>query len=485
MNFDPRINQVVEKYSDIRAGYKAATSPGQQPTIPFNTSAKGFFRQMDQRMLGGRYAGIDKLFYTLVNGIVEDPDYAIMKDSKIYERMLRDPQIYYCLMVRKSATSGLDWSISPPNAYEKDTAAIGLASAAERRIRLMPQFNEFLDNMLDALLPGMSVTELCWELQEGKYIVKAHFPVNKDRTVFDREGAIRLRSPRAPVTGLVVPPYKFIVHRFNIADGSWLRPENAGYTYYGKGLADTPLYHYFFFKIQAMRYLMRTLERYGNPFKVFYTGSQNTRLASRAHEILAALENDASVVIPGKKGEMDVDVPKGMVPKDIFSSFIQYVDTLITRAILGQELMTEMPAVGSYAAAQVHQGVFERIVGSDGALLEDTINRSLMKYDAQLNTPNVKEEVRPEFRFKKVPKVDISVFLNAVQAALSMGVTVSEAQFRELTGLREPQEGEGTITPMQMQQPGQEGEAPKPQEQEAQQKPGKEGNNGQGRLRSR
>ena len=441
--------ELLDNYTEIRERYRALSQISVSPRNSIEqtlTDPHGFYH-VSPNQLSQQFANFDTLFLTLVQGIVEDPDFAQRKDSRIYERMMRDPQIFYCLAVRRCATSGLSWSISPPDAYEKDPKALELASAAERRIRRIPQFNELLDNILDAFLSGLSVNELCWQRKGEEYIVTEHYPRNKDRFVFDKNGNARLRTQQSPITGVAIPEYKFIVHRFNLTDGSWLRPEEAGYIYYGRGLADSPLYHYFYFKIQILRYMMRALERYGTPQKFFYSASQSKELANRMHEIMTSLENDSSVMIPGKKGEANVDIAKAMVSAQMFSSAIEYIDKLITRAILGQELMTQMPEVGSYAAAQVHASVFERIVEADRLLVQDTINRSLMMYDTQLNTPDAPEDIRPRFEFKRAPRVDLPLFLQVVAASRNLGVTVSEAQFRELTGLREPREGEGVIGP--------------------------------------
>ncbi len=436
---------VLEKYQEIRARYRAQAEGLSGAVSPPITDRHGFFLNRTNA-LTERVAGLDKLFYSLIHGIVEDPDYAVRKDAAVYERMMRDPQIYYCLMVRKAAISSLPWIVKPKAALAQDETAKRFALSCERRLHQIPRFSELLDNVMDALLPGMSLNEVVWKLSsKGEYTVKDHFPVNKDRIKFDKNGALYLLSPQAPTYGKLVPPYKFIRHTFNTTDGSWKKPETAGYAFYGRGLADTPLYHYFHFKMIALKYFMKELERYGMPFKILYTGPQNTLLADKLHEIMLALKNDAVVNIPGKKGDINVDIAKVASSKNVFGAFIDYVDRLITKTILGQELMTEMPGVGSYAAAQVHQSVFGLINTRDRMQVKDTLNRTLLTFDAQLNTPNLAEEYIPEFGFKKSAVEDTGIFLETVMMAGRLGLEVSEEQVREFTGLRAPAEGEKTI----------------------------------------
>jgi len=435
---------VMERYSDIRERYNRRLAT---PSTPASTlsSSHGFFKEDIGKQLTERYAGFDKLFLTMLQNIVLDPDYALMKDHRIYERMKRDPQIYYCLEVRKTATSGLPWDIIPPEGLELDERAKQTAQQAEERLRRVPDFIGLLDNIMEALLPGLSINELVWKVEDGKYFVKQHFPVNKDRFKFDKEGNPRLLQPASPSTGLPVPPYKFLTHSFNVTDGSWKEPSTTGYIYYGKGLADTPLYHYFYFKVTSLRFLLKTMERNANPFKIYYTGPQNAELADKLDEILAALQNDSTVGIPGKKGETNVDVANVVGNPKLFMTFIDYVDRLITRAILGQELMTEMPVVGSYAAAQVHASVFMRIVETDKAAVENTLNKTLLKYDHVLNNPGVPESYMPRFKFKRSRMEDAAYFVDLATKALSLGIDVSEEQVREVTGLRSPRPGETVL----------------------------------------
>lgn len=440
------IQPITENYDSIRASYLARAEGGGGAVRAGLSDHHGFFLSQPNNFLTERFAGLDKLFYTLVQGIVEDPDFAVQKDSKIYEKMLRDPQIFYCLYVRKAAVSSLPWIVKPAEGLEQDGIAQSIAKKAEIRLKKLPRFSELLDNIQDALLPGLSINELVWTVgSQGEYIVKDHHPVNKDRVKFDKIGRLYLLNPKASTTGTLCPPYKFIKHIFNVTDGSWKRPETGGYSYYGRGLADTPLFHYFYFKMMAMKFMMKELERYGIPSKVIYTGPQNTALAEKLSAIMSSLRNDSVTMIPGKKGDVVVEVMKTTRSGNMFALFINYVDSLITKTILGQELMTEMPGVGSYAAAAVHKSVFGIINEQDRMLIRDTLNRTLMVYDAQLNTPNIKEEYYPIFDFKKSPIEDVAGFLETVESATRLGVTVAVKQVREFTGLREPLEGEETI----------------------------------------
>jgi len=439
---------VLDKYDENRNGflqrsqprsnnYPRLTQKGLFQSDPFNSAIE----------LTTRTAGFDTLFHTLLQGVVEDPDYAFQKDSRVYERMRRDPQIFYCLDIRKAATKGLPWLIKPPRGFENDPEAIDAAATCERRMRKIPKFTTLLDNILDALLPGLSVNELVWEVNDqGEYIVKEHYPVNKDRVKFDAKGNLRLLKPSSPTIGAPVPNYKFIAHAFGMADGSWHRPERAGYIYFGRGLADTPLYHYFYFKVSGLKYFLQALEKYGNPAKILYTGPQNAALATKLQSIMMALRNDSVAVIPGNRTEIGVETYKPPNGAAMFKIFLEYIDRLITRVILGQELMTEQTGnQGSRALGQVHKSVFGWLVEADKNAIAATLTDTLLKYDAILNLSKLPEEKYPIFSFPSAALEDAAQFLATVRTASQMGIQISKSQVLEATGLKEPENDEDIL----------------------------------------
>jgi phage gp29-like protein len=193
--------------------------------------------------------------------------------------------------------------------------------------------------------------------------------------------------------------------------------------------------------------MMRALERHGLPFKIYYTGNDaDAVLSKKLDTILAALQNDSVVGIPGKKGDTDVDVIRTPSAINHFIEFIKYVDTLITRTILGQELMTEMPGgVNNGAAASVQRTVFGEISSIDRQQLAETITSTILEYDRVLNYPNLDVRYKPKFQFRSPLAADATQFLTTVQAAINLGLDVSEEQIREATALRQPANHETVV----------------------------------------
>jgi len=403
-------------------------------------------RAMNMRVLEERYAGIDRLFSTYMMGIVADPDFAKRKDPRIYQRMLRDPVIYSALLVRQLTTAALPWDVESVDESEE---ANQLALGYKQRLSQCRRLSETFQNMLEAILYGLSVIELMWKYTKIGYVVERTYPVMKDRFTFTVNGELRLKTPSYPIRGVSLPFGKFIPHTHDIQDASFDKPDDAGYCFYGMGLADR-LYHIFYFKMTAIRMWLKFLERHGSPFKIAYVREGGTAYDSMK-EILLALQNDTSIAIPGMKGE-DVEIEtsrSGGGGAMTFAGFVSdYCDELITRAILGQTMVTSVPKVGSYALGQVQESVLSRIVNFDKSGIEDTWNYYHVSYDMRFNVPNAPEELYPKLTFRYREPLDVEMYLRVADGVRSMGLPISEQDVREATGFRTPTKGEAIIAPI-------------------------------------
>jgi phage gp29-like protein len=471
-------NAFLSNYANYRSAVQNFGSESQQFAKPKLADNK-FYQEANiqdiiHQNLQERFGGTDKFFHTLLNGVVEDPDYAFRKDPRIYERMLRDPQINYCLQVRKLATASLAWEIVPPESLSGDPNVQKIADDCEQRLRHLPNMQSLIRQPMGALLPGIAAVELVWKYEKSLgYVVSSFYPWNKDRLLFDKHGNARLRAKQSPTTGLPVPPYKLLLHRVNVTDGSWANPNDVGYQYFGRGLADTPLYHYFFYKVTTLKYLLLALEKQGIPPKIVYAQGGNPQIAQKLGQVLQALKNDSIAVVPGSKEEFFVDTLRLQPNNPVFMAFIDYLDKAITRAILGQDLMTEMnSAHGSFAAAQVHKSVFDWIANADRTELEETLNASLIVYDMKLNAPKVEEKDYPHFRFKRAAAADPTAYLNFIREVVKLGLPVGAQHVRDALDIPQPGENEETINEIIEARMAQEQEQFAQQEQEQEPKQG-------------
>lgn len=388
-----------------------------------------------------RDAGLDKLFGAYQHNVVEDPDIALRKDPKFYERIARDPQVTSNMLIRETATATLNWHLEPADPSNKD--AVVIAELSEKRVRKIPHLFKLFRRSLRAILKGMSIVELLWNFnrETAEFTVNKHFPVSKDRIAVLPNGEYRLRTQHSPNYGKKLPPFKYIVHLHDIEDATWREPYDTTRLYHGRGLADR-LYYIIYFKNNALRFLLRALERHSNPQKIFYIPPGHKM---NLETVAKASENDVTMFLPAEKGKagtpgIDVDVldlKGGGYP--VFQTFIdEYCDRHITKVILGQTLTTDVPDVGSYSLGNVHQDTFNKLVYWDETALSETLTDSLIKYDVMLNHPTLPRSLYPRFKFDYVDISDIAGFLETVQTAIGLGLNVSENQFRQVTGIKKP-----------------------------------------------
>ena len=394
----------------------------------------------EQQWLGLRFADIDTLFNAFVYGILEDPDYALKKDRRIYERIERDPCVYSGIQVRALALAGRRWDMVPTEVGNE--RQVKLAKEVTQKVKRVRRWAECVRDMQDCLLRGLSVQEIQWKDSEyfGTKVPTQFHSVNKDRFVFDRLGKLRLRTRGNPVFGEPVPDFKFIPHTFNTSDGSWEAPEEAGYQYFGRGLADT-LYHVFYFKMNALRFWLKYLERHGIPQKIMWHPPHAGAQADKIKTVLDNLQNSSVATIPGKKDEYEVEVIQHSSRATAgFEMFVEnYCNRWITKVILGQELMTGVPSTGgNRALGDIQQNVFGWIINFDADCLQDTLQYTLIDYIRRLDYPQIPEEVFPKFRFRVMEPPDASSYLAAMQIMIENRVPCALEQAYELTGIRPP-----------------------------------------------
>jgi len=405
-----------------------------------------------------RAINFDDLFTYFVNNVVPDPDYALRQDRAIYEKMMRDPEIFADQRIRALAVAGLDWKINPGHKPNEKPTEIDkhIAKDVEYSLTEVPRLNESFENMQMAILKGMSVTGMTWKYVRGKWTYNYFYPVNKDRFCWTIKGQLRKLTRSSPVWGVPVVPYSFIPHVFNLDDGSFRNTSEAGYVFYGRGLADV-LYHIFFFKTHALRFWLMWLERYGIPTKVgTYTPPDDATMRNLMLNILKDIRNNTEIALPAGDGWKIDFLESADMGRRSFTEFVEeYCDKKIKLVYLGQTLTSGTDGVGSLALGRVHENTFGRIILFDAQCLEDTLTTYLVKAFVDINYG--KQRWYPKFKFMFKEEKDVAAFVNIITQLSNVGIEISKQQVREYCSLDEPideddvvptgrEEGEGQQT---------------------------------------
>jgi phage gp29-like protein len=243
------------------------------------------------------------------------------------------------------------------------------------------EFRYTISQMLEAVGYGYAVHEIVWnavETEMGTLILPTEI---KDRPQewfkFDDDGKLLFQDKTANRSQ--VPDKKFLVTRN--------RPTASNP--YGD-----PVYSRCFwpltFKKGGLKFWMLFVEKYGIPKALGKVPAgttvqdQNTFL-----KMLSGLVQDAVAVFPNT-GSVELLSPPAGTGSDIHSKLVQWADSEMSKAWLGETLTTEQTSSGgTQAMATVHNDVRADLAIDDAAMIESSINQ-LIRWIYEINWPTEK-----------------------------------------------------------------------------------------------
>lgn len=393
--------------------------------------------------IGARTADFRRMLAFWID-LVEDPDITARRDPMIHLRMMRDPQIYACFMIRSLATASLPTAIIARNDTQE---AKMYQTRVEKIFNNIPNFPRVTKNMLTAVPQGLSIQEVLWTIDENLWTVPHNlFPVHKDRFVADLDGNLALRSPLDMFWGEAVPPRTFIPHTFDQLPGSFMDPEEEGRIIFGLGLHDV-LYPTWFAKQIILRMDLRYLERFGNPTRIGKYPRKNNESREALRQLIDDLSHEQIALFPSDEGyELEHYEAAGGGHRG-FQDLIDYFDRQFSKAYLGSTLLLDIGDVGSYSLGRIHERTtFGRVAEYDHAAIASTFNTYLIPWLFELN--NWPKAFMPSFAFTMKESQDIAEVIEALRVLQTMGYSVSAEMVSEQTGFRKPREGETILSVM-------------------------------------
>lgn len=337
----------------------------------------------------------------------------------------RDTHYASVLGQRKRAVSGIEPVVMP--GAENDTRAKAAADAFEKVV-FAPQFDDAVDDLLDALGKGYAVVQPLWQFgevwQPGKYL--RHDPRNFQ---FDAADDLRIRSAETQ-DGLEVPPWSVILHRPRLKSGLTVRG----------GLARLVCWT-FMLKSYTLQDWAAFLEIFGMPLRVGrydrQASAEEKRVLLRAVRDLAT---DAAAIIPMGM-EIEFIEAKGGGGNAVFGAMADYLDKQVSKAVIGQTMTTDEGS--SLAQSKTHDEVRLDIRRADAKQLGTTISRDLAAPFTAFNFgPDV---APPQVVWPVEDAEDITVFSEAVARLVPLGQPVAVSDVAKRMGLRVPDAGEAVL----------------------------------------
>lgn len=322
------------------------------------------------------------LFYTANTGMKVDT-------VQFYKMLVRkDAQFRTVINVRKLAVISADWEIIPSN---KSKEAIEFKQFIENMFNnRVPSLRKNLTQMMDAIVTGYNVHEIITETDEkGNEVIKDLLYRNANRFQFGTDGSLYLLNNNTGITTQREKVKKLDKKHFLIHTNE-ATSENP----YGESVLGEASFWLYYLKNGNWKDWAQFNERFGQGILKGEYERGNIKAMEQTFIALRQLRSNGYAVF--EKGS-NVEIMEASRNAGDYKTFLNEIDTAITKMVLGQELTTTTGnGSGSYSLGRVHQNTFENIILSDRKNLEETIN-ALIKNMLTRSFKDLREY--PKFKF--------------------------------------------------------------------------------------
>ena len=322
-------------------------------------------------------------YHILYSGALANPGIRNLYD--LYQEMEdKDGHLYSVLQTRKNGVLSRERKVVAASDSPRDRE---VAEFVARALEAIPQFDQALRDILDAMGKGFSVTEILWSAEGGRIGVAALKSRSQGRFVFDLEGRLRLLDDSdaalvslgaAPIgnsrerqidnLSYLLPPEKFLVFTF---DGRHSNP-------LGNGLCQKA-YWYYWFKKNNLKFWAIFNEKFGSPTVVGkYRAGATDDERDRLLEVIDGLQNDTGIVVPET---MVIELLEARRSGNIntYRDLADWCNDEMSKIVLGGTLTSgEGRRSGSYALGRIHEAVRNEYVAADARALMEVINTQLV-----------------------------------------------------------------------------------------------------------
>ena len=293
--------------------------------------------------------------------------------------------------------------------------------------------DEFID-IMDALGKGFSVSEIMWDFSERQWMpVRLEYRDPRWFEFDDIDGRTLLLRDEANLQAELAP-FKFVQHRFKAKSGLAVRG----------GFARMVAW-FLLFSSYGYRDWAQFIETYGKPWRIGkydrHATDQERGVLLRA---LTNLGSDAAAMIPESMLiELIEAKGSGQSSGSVQREFLEYTDSLISKAVLGQTLTTEAGDRGARSLGEVHDEVRHDIERSDATALAQTLTRDLVRPLVTLNHGERKRY--PAIRIGREETIDIARVSDALAKLVPIGLRVSAKSVREKLDFEEPESDDDVL----------------------------------------
>jgi len=312
--------------------------------------------------------------------------YSSLWNAEAYREVLRDDQVISVVKQRQMAVVSKEFHVKPGGDRRMDKAAAEFINEQLMNVR----WDTVTERMLYARFFGYAVAECLWG-RDGRHVTLDALRVrNHSRFGFSPDFELRLLTTKAPM-GEVLPERKF----WWCATGADHDDEP-----YGLGLGH---YCYWpaYFKREGLVVWLRFLEKFATPTPKGELPAGHTEQTTQA--LLTALEgvHGSSAIVVPEGGAVELR-EAGRSGTAAYPELQKLMNEAISKIVLGQTMTTDSGS--SRSQAEVHLTVRDDLVRADAALLNDSFNRSVVKWLVDWNYPGA---ALPQVCRRIEPPVDL------------------------------------------------------------------------------
>lgn len=357
----------------------------------------------------------------------------LVAQCELFEDMEeKDGHLASEMLKRRGAIKQLDWDIVPPSSpYAKEK---NNAKQLKELLAEIPDFDEMVFDVTDAVGKGYACLEIEWQHLEGYWLPKSitHRPQSWFTVYRGYREDIRLRD--GTVEGEPLRPFQWITHTHKAKSGylsrsSMFRVLSWPYLFKNYGVAD----------------LAEFLEIYGIPLRIgkYPPGSsrQDKMTLLRA---LAEVGHNAAGIIPAG---MELDFHEAATGEaSAFQAMIDWCERTQSKVILGGTLTSQADGkTSTNALGNVHNEVRKDLRDGDAKQIAATLTRDLIYPIAMLNGLADSLRRAPRLLFPVEETEDLQTYADSLPKLVSLGMRIPRQWAQERLGIPEPESDDADL----------------------------------------
>lgn len=364
----------------------------------------------------------------------------VMRQAELFEEMEeKDAHLGSQFGIRRQAVSGLAFDIMPKT---DDAEGKKVADFCRQCIEALPNWDENILDMLDALAKGYSMHEILWDQSSGQAMPRDLSWIHPKKLTFWESLTPRVLTEDAPVRGEEPQFSKWIYHRHKARSGYDTRA----------GIMRTCTWMYLF-KNYTIKDWVSFSETYGQPLRI---GKYSPNASEPDKEALLQAVRSIGVEAAGiisRNTEIEFIEAQRTGSLNIYEALANFCDAQMSKAILGQTLTSEAggsKGQGSFALGKVHAEVRQDLVKADCSALGKTITQQLLKPIVGFNFGW--DVPVPTFRFQIEEPEDMKALADVYSVFIDRGFEVAQEHISErfkipmLQGKEKPLKAKATPT---------------------------------------